>query len=312
LAFSCGLRFWPPSSGLVTCLWFTETFLFSDKTVGIAFAQTATEQPGTATTPAVTACSSCLLEALSPTRLSYPGSVVGSITTVATIIAQPFTDSSGRTVSISYTTILATSVIVVGATGSGEPATGPPTVTHTFSATWTTLGTILTWPTTYLLFNEFSLEPDCTGPTSALGLPQPSESAIAHLIFPDDESFTDLSHNISSYLESLDLDDHGTDLTKCSFVISDNPKKKGKRWWDTPSYFGSWANPMVRRATTSSAILSNTTITAGQLTTTLSTLSSKTSTSSPLATSSGETLAKAASCSITSTATMYTTSTVTV
>jgi hypothetical protein len=166
---------------------------------------------------------------------------------VATIIAQPFTDANGRTVSISYSTKTVTNLVVESPVSQSGTSGGFSI--YTFSATWTTFGRTLTWPTTYLAFTSFGLEPLCTGTLSSLSLP--AATPVPQLIFPQDEAFTALSQNISSYLESLNLDDHGVDLTKCSFAISGNLKEKIKRWWDTPYNFDIWADPVVRRATIS-------------------------------------------------------------
>lgn len=183
-------------------------------------------------------CSSCILEALNPATLTYPAESAQANTTilVAIVSATPYTDSQGRTVSIEYHTEYIPKVQTPVANNA----------TALFSATWTTLGTTLTWPTTYVAYSNFGFAPKCTGSASSLSLPQATDPA--RLIFPLDEPLDRVSNSVADYLDDMHIVGNGTDLNACSWVVNAAAQQVVRRFGNLPVPFGLRKYPIVRRA----------------------------------------------------------------
>jgi hypothetical protein len=115
--------------------------------------------------------------------------------------------------------------------------------TALFTATWETLGTTLTWPTTYVAYSNFGLAPKCTGTTSALHLPQSTDPA--RLVFPLGDAQSVVSSNVADYLDSLHIVDNATDLSECSWAVSQS--NLAARWGNVPIPFGRLGGFLGRR-----------------------------------------------------------------
>jgi hypothetical protein len=136
----------------------------------------------------------------------YPSSVEGNETiTTAIVLAYPTVYPDGRLFTVRYVT--STKIIFVKNSTDSILAT----------ASWSTYGTWLTWPTTYVLFNNFGLATSCSSQASALALPQSTDPA--KLIFPVVGDMAGLPKEVESYLNTLDIPDNGTDFTTCDWAV---------------------------------------------------------------------------------------------
>jgi hypothetical protein len=180
-----------------------------------------------------------LLEALNPATLTYPTeSAQANVTILVAIVsATPYTDSQGRTVSIEYHTEYIPRVETPVANNA----------TELFSATWTTLGTTLTWPTTYVAYSNFGFAPKCGGSASSLSLPQPTDPA--RLVFPLDEPLGTVSNSVADYLDGLHVVGNGTDLNTCSWAVNANSQAQRlvRRLGNLPVPFGYRKYPILKR-----------------------------------------------------------------
>ncbi|TLD30134.1 hypothetical protein E2P81_ATG06787 [Venturia nashicola] len=177
-------------------------------------------------------CKACLLQAASYRILTYDGSGKDvQNATVAKIWEIPYVDLAGNTFSVSFST---------ETYPQDDPGKTPNVTTEYFSPTWTELGAVLTYPTTYIAYENIGFVPECTGAISPLNLAQPTSPA--QLVFPANQDFGNVSRSIAGYLESLHPSGNITDLRQCSFAVGTADSKN--HHGNLPIPFGPRVHPV--------------------------------------------------------------------
>lgn len=173
----------------------------------------------TTTTKSSVSCAGCGITA-APTILTYTNSVV-QVTANSSVTVIPYVTvyDSGENVTHFSTYTQYSS----GASGAGLHTSGAPIV-------WTTLGTTLTFPTTYIAYpsvkaGAYSLSGDvCISSATSVKL-QPSD--VTHLIFPlpSGEGEAQAASSAAEYIESLPSITAlvaPNDPSQCSFLTPNN------------------------------------------------------------------------------------------
>ncbi|KAK0279653.1 hypothetical protein LTR35_008376 [Friedmanniomyces endolithicus] len=149
-----------------------------------------------------TSCAPCVFSA-STTLLSFPYSVIQTFT--VQVIPQVIVRNGTSITTGAITTTLDEPVVAESPTGVGGPVI--VTFTDPSQITWSTLGTILTYPTTYVEYLGFdgasATSSGCAAGITPTAMPLPSNVVSASLIYPSNDTTAGLPPGLVGYLDSL-------------------------------------------------------------------------------------------------------------
>ncbi|KAK3677046.1 hypothetical protein LTR78_003251 [Recurvomyces mirabilis] len=152
---------------------------------------------------AATSCAPCVLGAASSALLSFPYDIIQNVSVEIVPHVTIFSNGSSSTIGFDTTTVANEIISTISGPGGAPVAT----FTHVDQLTWSTLGTVLTYPTTYVEYLGFvgatATSSGCAQSIQPTALTLPANVNSASLVFPNGETNNGLPGGLLSYLDGL-------------------------------------------------------------------------------------------------------------